>query len=376
MTLRLEDFLLVIIGFSWFAKNAVFKEIGLFQRTPLNAPIFLYVLACTISTGVAIIFGRLDPKSGFFYTLKYIEYFIIFFMMVNQADNPRQIKRFVFCMFLTCFIVSIIGLMQIPQGVRVSAPFEGEQGEPNTFGGYLLFTGMIAAGLWMKIEERRYRHLLLGLICFIIPPFLYTQSRASYLGAIPAVFVLAYLSKRRALMVGLLITFMMLSPILMPSAVRERVMFTFTQPEERGQIMVGDVRLDTSLSARLVSWQESFTDWVKRPILGYGVAGYKFLDAQLPRVLTETGIVGLMAFLFMLYTIFKITITNLQLLITPYARGLTVGFIAGYTGLLVHSLGANTFIIVRIMEPFWFFMGIITVLPEMERIELQQAAEA
>ena len=34
VTLRLEDFLLVVIGFSWFAKNAVHKELGLFLKTP------------------------------------------------------------------------------------------------------------------------------------------------------------------------------------------------------------------------------------------------------------------------------------------------------------------------------------------------------
>jgi len=46
---------------------------------------------------------------------------------------------------------------------------------------------------------------------------------------------------------------------------------------------------------------------------------------------------------------------------------LAIGFIAGFVGLLFHSIGANTFIIVRIMEPFWFFAGIITVLPMIER---------
>ena len=40
---------------------------------------------------------------------------------------------------------------------------------------------------------------------------------------------------------------------------------------------------------------------------------------------------------------------------------------AGYVGLLFHAIGTNTFIIVRIMEPFWFFAGIIAVLPEIER---------
>ena len=50
-----------------------------------------------------------------------------------------------------------------------------------------------------------------------------------------------------------------------------------------------------------------------------------------------------------------------------FAVGAVASFLAGYIGLLVHALGANTFIIVRIMEPFWFFAGIITVLPMLER---------
>jgi hypothetical protein len=40
-----------------------------------------------------------------------------------------------------------------------------------------------------------------------------------------------------------------------------------------------------------------------------------------------------------------------------------MGYIAGLAAIVTHSIGANTFIIVRIMEPFWFMTGIITVLP-------------
>jgi len=36
---------------------------------------------------------------------------------------------------------------------------------------------------------------------------------------------------------------------------------------------------------------------------------------------------------------------------------------AGLTAIVTHSIGANTFIIVRIMEPFWFMTGIIATLP-------------
>ena len=50
-------------------------------------------------------------------------------------------------------------------------------------------------------------------------------------------------------------------------------------------------------------------------------------------------------------------------------QGLTLGFIAGFIGLAVHAFTANTFIIIRIMEPFWFITAIIMMLPELKEEE-------
>jgi O-antigen ligase len=158
-----------------------------------------------------------------------------------------------------------------------------------------------------------------------------------------------------------------LSPLLLPSQVKNRILYTFTQSEASGQVSVGGIRLDTSTSARITTLKEIMTDWPKKPVFGYGVTGHGFIDSQLPRVLIETGILGLLAFLYLLYSIFKLAIDNLKAVSAPYFKGLTIGFLAGFIGLLFHSLGANTFIIVRIMEPFWFLAGIIAVLPTLER---------
>jgi O-antigen ligase len=373
VTLRLEDFLLAVIGLSWFARNAVKKELGLFLKTPLNKAILFYVLACVLSTGFGVVAGRVPIKTGSLYVLKYIEYFIVFFMIVNHVRSTDQVKRFVFCLFLTCFIASVIGIFQIPGGGRVSAPFEGEIGEPNTFGGYLLFIGVVAAGLITKIDESRTKQILAILILCIIPPFLFTQSRTSYLAVIPALLVLGYMSDRRMIILGVLLLSLMVSPFFLPKAVTDRVMFTFTQPEEKGQIKIGEIRLDTSTSARLKSWKEAIQDYPKHPLIGYGVTGYEFIDAQFVRVLIETGLLGFMAFLYLLYSIFKVTLNNLKVLQSSYFQGIGVGFLAGFVGLIVHSLGANTFIIVRIMEPFWFFAGLIVIMPAMERQQFEQA---
>jgi len=277
---------------------------------------------------------------------------------------------------LTCLIIAVIGILQIPGGARVSAPFEGERGEPNTLGGYLLFIGAIVAGLSIKTDNVKLRHLLVLLILIMIPPFLFTQSRSSYLGLVPVCFLLGFLTKRRIIVVGILAVAFVLSPLILPSQVKNRILYTFGQTEEAGQIKLGGIRLDTSTSARLVSLKQILTDWPKHPLIGYGVTGYGFVDSQLPRVLIETGILGLLSFFYLLYSISKLAVKNLQEVKTPYFRGLTIGFLSGFIGLLFHSLGANTFIIVRIMEPFWFFAGIVVILPELERREAAQAQES
>lgn len=363
VTLRFDDFLLIIIGASWFARNAVDKDIGLFLKTALNGPLFLYLFICALATGWGVMNGRVDPATGFFFVMKYFEYFIVFFMVANYIRTGDQARRMVYCLLLTCLIVSVIGLMQIPGGGRVTAPFEGERGEPNTFGGYLVFMLAIVAGLFFYGENSLKKPMAI-LAAFIIPPLLFTQSRASYLALLCMLLALAFFSRARGYFIVLLVVLLAASPLLLPSVVKERVLYTVRQPTStQAQVYVWGLRLDTSTSARILGLKQAVTDWTKRPLLGYGITGHHFIDSQYPRVLVETGALGLFCFIFLLYAVLKTAFKSLRLAAGPFYRGLCIGYIAGLVGLLFHALGANTFIIVRIMEPFWFFTGIVCVIP-------------
>jgi hypothetical protein len=335
LTLRLEDFLLVFIGLSWFAGNAVDKTAGLIRKTPLNQPIAAYILACFLATLWGKLTGHVQGKAGFFFVLKYFEYMIVFFMVVNFVK-------------------------------RVSAPFEGKVGEPNTFGGYLVFMGALAVALIDYLKDMRVRLCLAVLLVVLLISLLYTQSRASYLAAIPAYLVLSLLSRRRFYLIAGLIVALALSPLIIPRVAKERMAQTFTQPETTGQIVVGKLRLDTSSSARIIGYKEALSDWRKSPVLGYGVTGFRFMDAQYPRILVETGVIGMLAFAWLIYAIFRVGFNALSEKQDDLLRGLSVGLIAGLVGLLVHAIGANTFIIVRIMEPFWFITGIVIALSAMD----------
>jgi hypothetical protein len=367
MTLRLDDFLLVIVGVAWLGKTALHKEVGLVFRTPLNHPIAAYSAAAVVATGIGVMAGRVGALGGAFFVLKYIQYFVIFFMVVNNLRERRQFERFVWVLLLTAAAVSLVGILQIPSGRRVSAPFEGKEGEPNTFGGYLVLMLALVLGLYLTSRSVRAKLGLALLAGWISLPLLFTLSRAAYLAVIPLVLALFVYSERRWFLAGGLAVMLALGPFLAPQAVLDRVTFTFTQPPESGQRQIGGVRVDTSTSARLESWEQAvFHDWLDHPLFGYGVTGYRFLDAQYARVLAETGLVGFLSFLWLQVGLFREARRVLRGTADPLYRGVALGFLCGFIALVIHSIGANTFIIVRIMEPFWFLAGMVLMIPQLE----------
>jgi O-antigen ligase len=373
-TLRFDDLLIVLIGLSWFLKTAVNKELGLFLRTPLNRPIAFYFLVCLVSTLIGSASGNVRGMGGFFFVLKYFEFNMIYFMAVNHLKKKEQIERFLSVMLIVCFLVCLYGISQIPSGIRVSAPFEGEMGEPNTLGGYLILMMSVVIGLLVTKGAFRFKKSLLVLLGLMLVTLGATQSRGSWVALPALILTLIYFTKNRMTILLPLIALLLASPILLPKSVVDRASYTFNQPLDPGQIQIGTIRVDTSTSARLESWKLILTqDFQKHPLLGYGVTGYTFLDAQYARVLAETGLMGLCAFLLLLGAIWKIALRTYRGVNEPLFRGLALGYLGGLAGLCFHGIGANTFIIVRIMEPFWFITAMIVMIPVIEKQEMEKS---
>jgi O-antigen ligase len=204
-----------------------------------------------------------------------------------------------------------------------------------------------------------------------------TLSRASFLAwAVVVLIVMLHISYRKPLIFALVLCLTASVPMWAPKTVRDRIMFTFGgQAAEKGQIKVGKMRIDTSTSDRLKSWQRSFEWWQRSPVWGGGITGGPFMDAMYPRVLVETGLLGAAAFLALLWATFKVGVRTLkEARDDPPLRGLALGFMFGFIGMLVHAIGANTFIIVRVMEPFWLFAALVVRGPALE--QTSEAAEA
>lgn len=382
LTLRLDDLLLVVIGLLWLARIAIYSDLGVFTKTPLNRQIAWYTFACIISTGVGMIFGRVEFLAGSFFTLKYIEYFLVYFLVANNLKSRTQVRNYTVALLVVCLIVSVIGISMVPLTGRATALFEGTgegiragNTEPNSFGGYLILMLGLTLGLLLTQESKKVKMALFSLASIVLFTIGATLSRSSYLALIPLYCSLLFFSKRRTslLIGGLLVAVPLIT--MTPQAFRDRITFTYTQAPEAGQVVVGQSHLDTSTSARLFSWKYALTEgFPQHPILGWGITGYRFMDAQYPRILVEIGILGFAMFLWIVITLFRFAKNHYQRATDPLLKGVSLGFLVGHIALLTHAIGANSFIIVRIMEPYWFLAAIVMMLPQIE--EVQPSAQA
>jgi O-antigen ligase len=370
LVFRVEDVIILVTFFSWVIKTALYEGVGLIVKTPLNRPIKIYVLVSVVATLLGALFGKVNLASGLLYVSKYMEYFLVFFMFANNISDRDQVRRLILAAFIVALFTALYAFIQIPLGDRVTAPFEGTSGEPNTLGGYLILVISVLAGLWVVYKDERLKIVLPCLIALLFVPFLFTLSRSSYLAAIPMFIVLFIFSDKKLLLSFLLLVFILATPFLLPEKVKGRITETFVPDPgfEKTQV-IGDVGFDSSTSERIYSFKYSINKWRQHPLFGWGVTGVGLIDSTYFRLLAEMGLMGLFSFIYLVGVIGLYLYAGYREARDPLLKGLSLGMLAGTAALLGHSVGAASFIIVRIMEPYWFFMACVFSLRQLEEAE-------
>jgi len=362
--LRTEDVVLLLVGLAWMARMAIHKDLGAIRRSRLNGWIAAYVAACLLSTLLGIDAGRVRALQGLAFILKYVEYFILFFLTLNYVRSEGQLRRLLAAVLLTAAVITAYAGWQIPSGVRPSAPFEGAEGEPNTLGGYLVLIFCLSAALALTATEPRWRRGTALLAAATLPPLLATLSRSSWLALATGIAVLLALIPDRRVFAAILLLAAALLLVVRPKSVVERFDYTLYGESTAGQVQ--RLKLDPSAQARLSSWGRAIDGWIEHPLLGRGVTGFGFFDAQYFRTLVELGALGFAAFAGLLSACGRLFWHAHRTFRESLHRGLALGMVSGFAALLTHAIGTNTFILIRIMEPFWLLTGLVVAAIALE----------
>ena len=373
VVLRIEDLLIVIFTVSWLMRLALVKKSGFIVRTPLNRNILFFSIVFILVTLRGMLLEYVNPLKGTFFALKYLQYFMFYFFACSVLQSKNQVRLYIKAFLITYIVVSFYAMSQIGFQGRVSAPFEGE-GEPNTLGGYLVLLQAIILGMTVHLKMHKHRVILGALFFLSLLPFVFTFSRASYLAFLPMYFVVVFFNRtrKRNILIGALIVTVVLGVFFFPQNVKNRLAHTFI-PEATidapPQSLLG-IQFGPSASARMFSWKIMTGRWKQSPFLGYGVTGQGFIDGQYIRTLVEMGAVGMIAFILLLVALYKNTLRIYKTSKDDLYKGLSLGFLAGHVGLMVHAISTNTFILIRIMEPYWFLAGMVMTIPKIEQMEM------
>lgn len=359
ITMRLDDFFVVTLAVGWLAHCAVVREAPLFPDTPFTRPMGWWLAVCVVTTCRAMMMNWVEPLKGMFFLLKYAEYFLLMFLVLEIVRTERQAKGLLWCGLLTAAAVAWLGWGMHLRGEIVGTPFQREGGEGATYGAYMILIAGLLAGL--MLESRLLVKPLIGAVLVaLFPPFMYTNSRASYLGLAVASGVLLLTARRGrtwlAPFVAAGVAMLVLYP---PPQIKEKMGSTFVG--QGGTFFGLDVSADESVTERLWRYEAVLRGWVKQPLLGYGVGGPE-VEGLYINLLSQTGALGLTLFLVIGWRILRLGWQIRRGPHPPWVRGLGQGLVAGFAGLLGHALTANTFQLIRVMEPLWLTVGLLLIL--------------
>ena len=352
------------------------REAGL-TPSPLNVHIGLYALVVFCSTMTSVnVSGSL--VRGILFTA-----FLLFFYSVTSSGLERHLNTVLWLLLAAAVGVSLYGIYQwfFPERYgdiwsdaslfpTISVRAYSTLDNPNVLGEYLLLVIPIACAFCFAADSWKKRIVCLIAIGITGICLLLTYSRGCYLGLLFAAAVFLVLLDRRFLFLG--IVAVALCPLYLPESIITR----FTS--------IGNLA-DSSTSYRLKIWlgtldmlrdfwfcgigpdYEAFiTVYPAYAIHGTYAAHAHNLYLQL---LCDSGIVGLLVFLGLMVSYYRMMLTAIRHERDRRARVLQIGGVSAVSGFLVQSLTDYTFYNFPVTLLFLGILGLSVLFTRVGRQE-------
>ncbi|MBR4110881.1 MAG: O-antigen ligase family protein [Clostridia bacterium] len=377
----MQMLLLVLFTTMSFVIKICMDENFKFTYTPLNTWVIVFVLIYLFSGIVS-----LDMMSSIKISMLVISFMMFYFVIVNSITTKKQLKVILNIFVIIGALVSLFGIYQyIFAGSFASSSFvdkemfediktrvNGTFDNPNVLGEYLLFVIPIAASLFFAEKGwiKKIFYMGFGGVCIICLAL--TYSRGCYLGILLALAVFLLLINLKwiiAFILGIIA-----APAFLPQSIINR----FSS--------IGNMA-DSSTSYRVSIWKgaiDMIKDYWYRPI-GQGTTAfnsiyplysYSGVGAQhshnlFLQLLIETGIVGIISFLGIIYKFFQTVLCGLKKAKEAFYKYCFIGFASGMIGFLLQSIFDNTWYNNKIILIFWIFVALSATTRNLSDMEVK-----
>lgn len=347
----------------------IIKGRSFIPDSPWNKFLLLYAAFCYLSLWEGSYFIRAplplwisDPR--FSDWKNYVEMFLLALVVASTMKSKNEIKLLVVVMCLSLLVVNRSFFSTVhsrdfshySDQVRDSGPlgYAGVNGLA-AFEAMLISFLLGVAAFTRSVLARAGIFLMIATCCYCL---LFSFSRGGYLGCLVGMITVGLFKSRWLLVVAAVLVIGWQT--LLPVSVQERIAMT-TGDAAEGQLF------DSSAQSRINLWEDAMTLFKQNPVTGTGFQtygsmwrlGYADTHNYYVKVLAETGMVGFILFVILLWKLFR---CGTQLYFTtddPFWRGLSLGFIALLAGIVIMNLFGDRWSYQQLDGYLWVILGCV-----------------
>jgi O-antigen ligase len=367
VAVSVNDIFLTILIIAWLGCHLYKKR--KIDKSYLFKPLGLFSLIALISLALNFLNLKLDAwLISFSYLLRWVAYASLYFI-VKEFDIKFKFKTS-YVLLASGFFVVLIGFIQYflypnlrnlyylgwdEHLYRLFSSFLDPNFAGSFFAIYFLFAISFISGFLKKRNWVRFLTVSLAALLALCALYLTYSRSALIMLAVSVVVYLYLINKKKFILLILLLVFSLI----------------FVLPKSFQTEGTNFLRAASS-EARVQTAKEALTIIQKNPIYGVGFNAYRFAQNRLglngPNwevshgaagtdnsflfVLATTGVVGLVAFLWLIYKMFRLGITNLK------KNKYSIVLLSVIAGLIFNSLFVNSFFYVLILEWVWILAGL------------------
>jgi O-antigen ligase len=293
--------------------------------------------------------------------------FVIYFIVLSMASGERDRRHITWAVLVGLLLESLITMKLGRTGSGGRAV--GSIGQSNELGGYLATFAVIAAALAVGARSWMAKLWAAGIMVMGCIGIMYSLSRGSMLALLGGLAFVAWRSSRWVF--GLLILILALSPLWVPDYVVERIQKSSVESD------TGDgAAMDAAAEVRLLTWRAIWDVVEHHPIDGVGFTGLQYVLPDVGaalgladvkdsahntylRMLSELGVFGLAAFLWLMWCVFRLANEGVRLARRKFDRALGIGLGGAVICMAISCAFGDRFWSPVVASSFWVIAALV-----------------
>lgn len=350
----------------------IYNRINIF-KDPLTVPFCAFLIVC-----LATLIPSWDKMFTIQKWIRLLNYYILYIIIANVVDTRVRAKRVIGAILLSTVIPTSVGLYQVITrsgrnitgfgAVRISGTFAGVSLAHASF---LIVPMILVVFLFLRADDLKKKIGYGAILTILSISFYYTFARTPWVGFLIAVLTISVL-KYRYLLIVIPVLILILFLTVPGLSFRFSGINLMSLTEYSGPFK-------NTMATRVLLWHGAIAMFKASPIIGrgLGIGAATVSDSILGHIraavhsdyfqmLVDAGILGLGAYLWLLFALFKVSFSAYRKTTDPFFQDLFIGFIAVWAAfMLIRGMG-NIAIHTVIQYYFWAYAGLVSALSRMQ----------